>query len=362
MLACPLCYNRAGLALGKTRANGLQRKSTPSSPQSQNGRDNVKSVKVDKLMADLGDGIDSVVTLVSQETAKALADNPNEVFSLFGLVVGAYYETELSEDQALELSKAETALEKLAEKQAIEEGKIRVKFFTTAQKALEKAKAQDHASILLDNETKQAKALAALADQLDGQRLELQNQVRELSTVKVGAAMDAIKTRYRYDGKSGKKTVRPDIPGNNWLILDLFTRTEGITPLRGQFYLDQDCTLWFYPVGQDWYKPLARPFELEVDTWNEVLTFPADNLPSASFVQAVAHDAIKSMRQHKSKEALASYLAGIVKNGNVDQSSTGGSRSVWHVVTEKQEPGFARQLTPDKTVQYNLPSAKPSES
>jgi hypothetical protein len=142
------------------------------------------------------------------------------------------------------------------------------------------------------------------------------------------------------------------------LILDLLSKSK----VKGQFYLDAVSTLHFMPTGEDWRKSQARPFDLEPDAWHQVCTFPADSLKSASFLQAVCYMTLNRIRERESLEDLAAYATGIVANGNVDMSGTGGSRSVWHVVPEKQKPGYTRQVFGEDLAKYNLPTTeKPVE-
>ena len=322
-----------------------------------------KSVKVIRLLNDLGEDIDGVVSILTQDQINTLVNAKSEVFKLAGLAAKAYNETEPDEDQAKDLARAEKDLEDLASKLTADQNKIRVSYLQKQIKATEKAKPEDHGIILADLDSEKAEEIAKLAVTFDGERDKLRKTIRELSNVKLVAAENAIKELYGFDGStSNAKHTRPDVAGNAWLVLDLFTKLEKIKSVRGQWYLDKDSVLWFLPVGADWFKNLARPFELkEPEGWNRVCTIPADKLASASYLQAVCHMAQFRIKENESIEDLAAYVTGIIANDNVDQSSTGGSRSVWHVVSEKQDPGYVRQVYGEKLEPYNLPAEPTKE-
>jgi hypothetical protein len=318
-----------------------------------------KSVKVVRLLKDLSEEIVNVDSLLTDDHVVALKGAECEVFKMVGLVLSAYRETDLTEEQAGDLAKAEKALADLADSQIKQENQIRVDYLEKQIKAIQKAKPEEHGQIVADLDAEKALEIATLSDTFASKRTDLTETIRQLANVKILAAEQAVKDLYGFDGSGSNVThTRPDIAGNEWLILDLCTRTDGVKSVRGQFYLDPASTLYFMPTGADWHKSQARPFKLDPDVWHQVCTFPADSLKSASYLQAVCHMSLFRIRERESLDDLAAYATGIVANDNVDMSSTGGSRSVWHVVPEKQDPGYARQVYGDKLKPYNLPTTE----
>jgi hypothetical protein len=315
-----------------------------------------KSTKVVKLLESLSEEIVNVDSLLTDDQVEALKDSECDAFKLTGIAVSAYREAELTEEQALELASAEKEKAELAASQQTKENAVRVTYLKKQIAAIEKADPSEHGMIVAKLDAKKAHEIKALAATILDEREKLVEKIRKLANVKILAAEQAIKDHYGFDGStSASKTIRPPMIGNDWLILDLLTKLDGVKSIRVQWYLDAQGTFYAMPIGSDWFKSQARPFELKENEWTQIVTLPGESLASASFVQALCYDAMYHMRERKSVDDLAAYMTGIVTNDNVSTQSTGGSRNVWHCVPEKQDPGYARQIFGDDLAKYNLP-------
>lgn len=325
-----------------------------------------KSVKVIQLVKGMSEEIDSVVSLLTDEQIKALSECECETFKLLGLAVTAYQSTELDAQGQKDLAKAEKSLKGLDATQAKKQNAVRVSYLEKQLEAVKDADPNEHGTILADLDMEKAKELASIAESFAVKRDELQEEIRTLSNVKLLAAEQSVKDLYKFDG-NGTDTnhTRPPVAGNSWLVLDLLTKKDRIKSTRGQFYLDQNCTLWFTPTGADWFKSQARPFKLAGDEgWTELFTIPASYLEGskASFLQAVCHTALNVVRTYKSTEDWANGILGRITNDNIDMSSTGGSRNVHQITEQKEDPGYARQVFGKDLEAYALPVTEEVET
>ena len=317
------------------------------------------------LRTDLEKNAHDLAEMFSPDQAKALAENASFLLQLVGAPIVAYHQTVLDEKQQAEYERLvqERESAKAKHESGEAENQIKLDHNLILKERFDSADPADYGAISIEVEEAKTKALLAYVADYESKLAELAERILPLANVKLYAALEKFDEFTQYSGGGARSNVgtRPDLPGNSWLVLDLFTRDKILKTARGQFYLDPACDLYFMPVGEDWHKPLGKPFELDlINGWAKLCRLPADKLTSATVLQGLAHDALKTVKTYESQAEWGSAMAGKLANDNIDTSSVGGSRSVWQVVKERSEKGkgYVREIPVSETEAYKLPEFK----
>lgn len=315
------------------------------------------------LRTDLMENVHDLAELFSVERAHDFAESASFLLRLVGRPIVAYHDAKLTDEQQVVydrlVSERETARRDHETGKATDQ--IKLDHNLILKDRFDKADPADYGAISVEVEQAKTEALLSYVADYESKLADLSAQIKPLADIKVLAALAEFDSLTEYSGSASRSNAgtRPDLPGNAWLVLDLYTRSDEFKNTRCQFYLDPECTLYVMPVGSDWFKSVGAPFALP-EGWTKLGIVPADKLTSATILQAFAVDLLRYVKQKDSAEAWFSSTLNTLAMGNLSTTDVGGSRNVWQVVAEKQDPGYVRQVYGSKLDPYALPTPDPT--